>query len=259
MNEHLIRSALGSAFFALALIVTPGQAMAQSLEDVLGVRSQTTVAGVRSQQKVNEIFEETQDLETQYNNVMKIVDGLRVYNRQQRKLIENQEKEMVELQKSIEDAQVVERQITPLIERMIDALEKFVALDVPFLIKERTERIAFLKEMMGRADVTAAEKFNQVMQAYQVENTYGSTIEAYSDMIEIEAGSPRQVDVLRFGRVSLVFQTPDGEITGAWDNNERQWTELGDEYRTEVRDALRMARKTATPDLVRLPVVAPGE
>jgi hypothetical protein len=34
---------------------------------------------------------------------------------------------------------------------------------------------------------------------------------------------------------------------------------LADEFRTGVRDGLRIARKTQTADLVHLPVSAPGE
>ena len=153
---------------------------------------------------------------------------------------------------------VIERQIGPLIERMIVNLEKFVSLDIPFLIQEREERIDFLKDTLDRADVSVAEKFSQVLQAYQVENTYGTTIEAYTDVIELE-GKSRQVDMLKWGRVALVFQTPDAEITGVWDNDARQWVILGDEFRQGVRDGLRIARKTMTADLVHLPVPAPGE
>tara|TARA_Y100000814_G_scaffold157000_1_gene114520 strand:+ start:207 stop:677 length:471 start_codon:yes stop_codon:yes gene_type:complete len=151
---------------------------------------------------------------------------------------------------------LIERQIGPLIERMITNLEAFIAKDIPFLMSERRERVEFLKGMMDRADVSVSEKFNQVLQAYQVENTFGTTIEPYSDLIEFE-GKQRQVEMLKFGRVALVFQTPDGEITGVWNNETRSWERLPDNYRTEVRDGLRMARKTKTPDLVRLPVVAP--
>ena len=140
---------------------------------------------------------------------------------------------------------------------MIVNLEKFVSLDIPFLMAERNERIEFLKDTLDRADVSVAEKFSQVLQAYQVENSYGATIEAYTDVIELD-GKSRQVDVLKWGRVALVFQTPDAEITGAWDNNARNWVILGDDFRTGVRDGLRIARKTMTADLVHLPVTAPG-
>jgi hypothetical protein len=242
----------------LLSVISASEVYAASLDDVLGVRSSTTVEGAKSQAKIDKVTDQTRDLLQQFKTVMKVVDGLRVYNQQQRRLIKNQEDELAELEQSIDNVTVIERQIGPLIEKMIVNLEKFVELDIPFLISERRERIEFLKDTLDRADVSVAEKFSQVLQAYQVENTYGTTIEAYTDVIEL-GGKSRQVDMLKWGRVSLVFQTPDAESTGVWNNETRQWVMLPDEFRTGVRDGLRIARKTQTADLVHLPVSAPGE
>lgn len=231
-------------------------ASAQTLDEVLGVRSTTTEAGRTAQARIDEIADETRDLLSEFKTVMKIVDGLRIYNRQQERLIEQQEREMAELNDSIDRVTVTERQITPLMERMINGLETFVDLDVPFLLKERRDRISFLRETMDRADVSVAEKFSQVMQAYQIENQYGTTIEAYSDEVDV-GGGLRAVDLLKFGRIILVYQTTDGQQTGVWDNQTRQWVTLGNEFQAAVRDGLRMARQTMTPNLVNLPVSAP--
>ena len=258
MKKHQMR--LGTVVTAVCLLFlsSAGEVYAASLDEVLGVRSSTTVDGAKSQARIDKVSEETRDLLQQFKTVMKVVDGLRVYNQQQRRLIGNQEEELAELEESIDQVTVIERQIGPLIERMIENLEKFVGLDIPFLINERNERIEFLKDTLDRSDVSVAEKFSQVLQAYQVENTYGTTIEAYTDTIELD-GAKRQVDMLKWGRVALVFQTPDGDVTGVWDNKTRQWVILGDEFRRGVRDGLRIARKTQTADLVHLPVPAPGE
>jgi len=246
------------AFAISMLSIVSTQISAQTLDEVLGVREATTADGRKSQLKVDSLTDQTQDLLTQYKQVMKIVDGLRVYNQQQERLIKNQNSDMVELNESIDNVTVVNRQISPLIERMIDNLETFIGLDLPFLSSERTDRIAFLRETLDRPDVEVSEKFSQVMQAYQVENSYGATIEAYTDIIELD-GQDRQVDILKWGRVTLVFQTPDGVVSGAWDKKAGSWEILGDEYAGGIRDALRIARKTQTADLVRLPVPAPGE
>lgn len=255
MREHQIRRvAFAFAIGMLSVITT--QVSAQTLDEVLGVRETTTADGRKSQLKVDSLTDQTQDLLTQYKQVMKIVDGLRVYNQQQERLIKNQEEEMGELNVSIDNVTIVNRQITPLIERMIDNLETFISLDLPFLASERSERVDFLRETLDRSDVEVSEKFSQVMQAYQVENSYGATIEAYTDIIPLD-GQDRQVDILKWGRVALVFQTPDGEVSGAWDKETGGWVRLGDEYRSGIRDALRMARKTQTANIVRLPVAAP--
>ena len=258
MKQLQSSSGLLAALLLFVSLVSINPVLAQSLDEVLGVREATTLGGKNSQAKIDEIKDDTRDLLSQYKRVMKVVDGLKVYNLQQERLIRNQNEELAELANSIDSVTVIERQIGPLIERMIDNLAKFVELDVPFLMSEREDRIAFLQETLDRADVSVAEKFSQVMQAYQVENAYGSTIEAYTDMIEV-GGKKTNVDMLKWGRVSLVFQTLNGETTGVWDNEKRDWVILGDEFRAGVRDALRIARKTQTADLVKLPVRAAGE
>lgn len=254
-----MRLGITATALCLVLVITAGSIYAQSLEEVLGVRSSTTVDGAKSQAKVDQIADDTADLLSQYKRTMKVVDGLRAHNELQRRLIRKQERKLIQLAKSIDEATVIQRQISPLTSRMIDNLEKFIEMDVPFLLKERRDRIVFLRETLNREDVTVAEKFSQVLQAYQVENTYGTTIEAYTDVIELEPGQPRQVDVLKWGRVALVFQTLDGDVTGAWDNNIKSWVILSDSYRRGVRDGIRIARKTQTADLVLLPVQSPAE
>lgn len=258
MKQLQSSSGLLAALLLFVSLVSINPVLAQSLDEVLGVREATTLDGKNSQAKIDEIKDDTRDLLSQYKRVMKVVDGLKVYNLQQERLIRNQNEELGELANSIDSVTVIERQIGPLIERMIDNLANFVDLDVPFLMSEREDRIAFLQETLDRADVSVAEKFSQVMQAYQVENSYGSTIEAYTDMIEV-GGKKTNVDMLKWGRVSLVFQTLNGETTGVWDNENRDWVILEDEFRAGVRDALRIARKTQTADLVKLPVRAAGE
>ena len=255
MNKH--QSRLGSITAALCLlsVIASGNAFAQSLDDVLGVRASTTQDGRKSQNKIDTISDQTRDLLTQFKQVMKIVDGLRIYNEQQERLIRSQERELAELEQSIDNVTVIERQMGPLIERMIDSLDKFIELDVPFLVQERTDRIAFLRETFDRADVSVAEKFSQVLQAYQVENSYGSTLDVYTETIPLD-DRDRQVEMLKWGRVALVFQTLDGETTGVWDNNTGNWQLLDDEFRLGIRNAFRIAKKTQTADFVHLPIPA---
>ena len=137
---------------------------------------------------------------------------------------------------------------------MIDGLEQFVDLDLPFLLNERLERISRLRDIMDRADVAVSEKFSQVLQAYQIENEYGRTMEAYGDTINVE-GTNYIVDVLKMGRVSLVYQTSDGELTGMWNASTNRWEALGDEYTTPVRSGIRMARQQLAPGLLVLPII----
>ena len=203
--------------------------------------------------KIDGITDQIDSKLQQFKTLNKEIEGLEVYNNQLRKQIANQEQEMADLNAAIDEVSVIERQITPLMIRMIDGLEQFVQLDVPFLPKERAERIASLKSMMDRADVAASEKFRRVMEAYQVEMDYGRTMEAYTGIHEIN-GQERDVEFLRLGRTALIYQTRDAGTQGVWNKQTRQWEELDSSYRTQVTKALRMAKKQLAPDLLMLPV-----
>jgi hypothetical protein len=138
---------------------------------------------------------------------------------------------------------------------MVDTLGKFVDLDLPFLPDERTLRLRMLNELKSRSDVATAEKYRRIIEAYQIESEYGRTIEAYRASIELEAGQ-RIVDVLRVGRIALLYRGLEGNIAGFWDQESNKWQSLPDEYDAALRRGIMIARKQAAPDLLELPVRA---
>ncbi len=250
-NGVLLISAVGAIFTAE---IVAGQAVDQ----IVAAEERRIQQAQASQDVIDGIVGETRDTVEEYRAVMKEVDGLIVYNTLLDRQIADQEQELSNLATSIDSVTEIERQILPLLTRMIDGLDRFVALDVPFLAEERSERVVSLRDLLGRADVTAAEKFRVVMEAWQIENDYGRTIFAYTGELEI-GGTNREVDFLQVGRVSLVYQTPDGMNSGVWDQNNRQWIVLGNEYRNSIRQGLRLARNQISPDLLLLPIPAPEE
>ena len=243
-------------FIPLLALGLGGQALAANLADIFQAAEQANQQARASQANIDTLAEETRKLHSDYRTVLKQIEGLQVYNRQLEKQISNQTRELAKLAKSIDEVTVIERQITPLMQRMIDTLEQFVSLDLPFLLDERHNRIDKLREMMDRADVAVSEKFSQVLRAYQIENEYGRTMETYGDTINI-GGVDRKVDVLKVGRIALVYQTPDAEESGMWNKLDGAWEPIGDEYTTPVRNGIRMARKQLSVDLLTLPITGP--
>ena len=158
----------------------------------------------------------------------------------------------------MDQGDVINRQIFPLMERMIDGLDQLVNLDIPFLMEERTTRIDALKDIMERSDVSVAEKFRKVMEAYQIENDYGNSVDQYRETITLDDGSTRDYNVLRVGRVGLYFQSDDTQITGRWSMDEDKWI-VDDSARNEVRKGLRMAKQLIAPELILIPVSAATE
>ncbi|MDG2307781.1 MAG: DUF3450 domain-containing protein [Candidatus Binatia bacterium] len=230
-------------------------AQAQSVKDAIGASEGTNKEAQASQKKIDAISDDTDALAAEYRAAIQEIKALRGYNKQLEGLIVSQGQEMESLRGQIDNVTVVGRQVMPLMSRMLDSLDQFVALDVPFLPEERAERIANMKEMMGRADVTISEKYRRILEGYQVENEYGRTIEAYRGPVTVD-GEEISVDFLRIGRLSLLYQTLDGQQSGMWDNESKTWVPLDDEYRNAIKAGLRMARKQSAPDLIKVPVPA---
>ena len=244
---------------ALALslsLVVLGAANAATLNDIFAATKSINDEAKRSQAKIDALTEETRDLFGEYKTVLKEIEGLQVYNSQLQKQIDNQSTEMRELSTSIDQVTLIERQITPFMLRMIDGLEQFISLDMPFLLEERNKRTQELRLMLERADVAVSEKYNQVFRAYQIENEYGRTMESYSETITVD-GTERKVDILKIGRVVLAYQTLDGESTGIWNKQTKQWESLSDDYAQSVRNGIKMARKQLAVDLITMPVTGP--
>ena len=237
----------GSASFALA----------QSIDPIVEVGKQRTSAAKASKAKIGRLADETANLLSDYKTVMKQVDGLKVYNARLERQIANQERRIRDIDASIAEASVIQRQIPPLVVRMLDGLEQFINLDMPFDLDTRLSNIEAVRANMDRSDVTSAEAFRQVLELYSIELQYGRGIEAYTDTIEL-GGAEREVDILRIGRVALVYQSTDGAETGAWNKDAQSWEELSaGDYASAVRKGVRIAKKQATIELLNMPVSAP--
>ncbi|MCP5179606.1 MAG: DUF3450 domain-containing protein [Pseudomonadales bacterium] len=254
MSKH-IRNLAQAIALGLCLVGV-GAVNAATLNDIFAVTKSINDEAKRSQAKIDALTEETRGLLNDYKTVLKEIEGLRVYNRQLDKQIANQNAEMAEINDSIDKVTLIERQITPFMLRMVDGLEQFVSLDMPFWMNERANRIAELRNNLDRADVAVSEKFNQVMRAFQIENEYGRTMDSYSETINID-GTERKVDILRVGRVVLAYQSLDGEETGMWNKQDKKWEPISDDFSDSVRRGIKMARKQLAVDLLALPVTGP--
>jgi hypothetical protein len=224
-------------------------------ETVVTEAARNADAGAGVQEEIDTISDDIDTMAAEYRAALQTTRALEVYNAQLESLLASQRREIASLTRQVDEVTVVGRRVLPLMIRMIDGLERFVALDVPFLLEERRSRGAGLRAMMDRADVTIAEKYRRILEAYQIENEYGRTIEAYRGKL-VRDGTSRTVDFLRIGRVVLLYQTLDGRESGAWDQQAGAWTEVSG-YRIPIQQGIRMARKQVPPDLIRVPMPVP--
>jgi hypothetical protein len=254
-GRFLIRSPFLFALITLSMVAGFAFQAAAELDDVVGAKVANNRTSMKSQAKVDGYSDQTDALLAEYKTIVQQLDALKIYNRQVETLIASQTEEAASLEQQIDGVELVGRQITPLMLEMISGIESFVELDLPFLLEERRMRVSALHEIMERADVTDAERYRRIMEAYQIETDFGRSIEAYRADLEL-GGVTRSVDFLRFGRISLLYQTQDGSETGVWDQDAEQWVVLPNDYRTPVRQGLRIARKQVAPDMLQLPIPA---
>ncbi len=251
---------------ALALLMSCIMTSAQAAEilvdssildqamDVVGVKNNDSAA---AQEEINRLVNSTSSMFEEFKRQNDALEALLVLNAGFRKSVSIQEQNIATLDESIASVESITREIPLLMEKMLSSIEQLVALDYPFQVDERANRLQFARDAIDNPDVSIAEKFRQVLVIYQTEATYGRTNATYPDIIEID-GAERDVNIVRIGRVALMYQTTDRQVTGAWDNNARQWVELpAGEYRTAVQKAIRVASNIDAPGIIDLPVLFP--
>lgn len=253
MKNHRLKVMAMSAVLSTGMLAVSSHAA--EVDSALKAGADKVSAAKASQERVDKIADKTYDILQDFKTVNKQIEGLRVYNAQLDRQISNQQQTMKDLEESIDNATVMERQILPLTLKMLDALRQFVELDVPFKKEERLASIEKVRENLDSSRFSSAEKFRQVLELYDIESQYSRTIDQYEGMVEV-GGQERQVNFFRVGRIALMFQTSDQKVTGVWDSEAGAWQEVPD-FRSAVAKGIRIAKKQAAIDILTLPIPAP--
>jgi hypothetical protein len=244
-------AALAAATFGVV------SANAGGLEDIFKVSAEGNKLAKASQTRIDALTDQTAKLLGDYKIVAKEVEGLRIYNARQQRQINSQNKEMNDLRGSISRITSIQRQITPLMVKMVEGLDSFIKLDMPFEMEERTNRVALLRETLDRSDVSRPEKLRSIFEAYQIESEYGRRISAKTGAVTID-GRELEGNILRIGRVGLYFMTVDSSTLAMWNTVSNSWQSLDSEHRSALTQAIRIANQQTAPSLVRLPLIAPN-
>jgi len=224
------------------------------LQAVVQAETRINQDAAASQQRVSGLAEQTADLLAEFRSVVRQTEDLKAYNDNLERIVADQREEVRSINRQLEGLEETNRGVVPLMLEMIDTLGRIVEADIPFRIDERRARVDRLRSMMEQAEVTVAEKYRQVMEAYQGEIEFGRSTEAYSASLP---GSGQTVDFLRVGRTLLLYQSSDGRRTGWFNPASRVFEALPERYGSEVREGLAMARNEKAPGLLLLPVPGP--
>ena len=236
----------------LCMIVSiSGILSSTDMESVLEVGRDNQMLSAKSQDRIDATERQTDRIINEYKAVSKQVEGLKLYNEQKRIQIAAQLELMDKLDDQLVQVVVMQRQIPPLAERMLESLESFISLDTPFRIEERQNRIDLVRSSLAKPKVTASEQVRQVLEAYNIEAEYGRKIDTYESAL----ADGTVVNILVIGRIGMFYQTKDEQSSGRWNNATGTWDELPGSYRKPIRDGIRMAKKLAPTDMLMMPVV----
>lgn len=240
---------LAGVLLTLPLTLQAQQALEQAQQ-----QSQALVTdAVAAQQRIDQLDQATRDALEAYRHAVTQADALTDYSERMQQLVASQADEIASLQQQIDSVADTQREMLPLIRRMIESLDAFIALDLPFLLDEREERVARLQALLVDPDVSIAELYRRVLEAYQIESEYGRTLEAWRGALG-DGDQQRVVEFLRVGRLMLFYQSLDGRQQGYWDVAHGQWQALPSSYRRALDQGMAIARNEQTPQLLRLPM-----
>jgi hypothetical protein len=257
MSKVSKKSLIATAMVGALALAGSNIAAADALTDLQKAEAKIFKQSAKSQNKINSIYEQTQDLLGEYRNTVDSAEVLRGYNDHVQRMVDDQKANLASLQKQIDGIDEIKKGVVPLMYKMIDSLEKFIDLDVPMNIERRKERVANLREVMDDSNVNTSEQFRLVLEAYEIEAGYGSVFDAYQAEIDL-GGRTLTADFVHMGRIAFVAQSLDAKHSWLWNNETRAWEELGDEYIKPITSAIQMARKQIPMDLAKLPVFAAG-
>ena len=248
--KKLLSPARGVIAAALiAGLAIPAQAQ---LRQALDIGEKATRQAEQVQNQINQLDDERTDMVREYRTLLQRRDAADLYAKQQELVVASQREEITSLTEQLGSIDDITAQTVPMLLGMVEDLKAFVAADLPFKETERSARLEALDGIMRQPDVTPAEQYRQIMDAYQAEMEYGRTISTWQEEIDIN-GNPTTVDMFLYGRVTLVYVTPNGKAarfnraTGAWEA-------LPGKYVADIQKAIRVAQAKAQQTVLFAPI-----
>ena len=227
-------------------------------EQALAIEKGKNQLAETSQKKVTGLADKTRDIVGEYREVLRKIENAKVYNHQMAELIQSQSEEKEKIKNNIVELKETNKEIIPFTLKLLASFKEFVSLDMPFLKEERAKRVEGLDVLMKKGNVTTAEKFRKVLEAHQIENDYGRSMETYKGLHKI-GEREMTVDFLRVGRVFLGLQSIDGKFSAYWDKQSSSWKEMSGSEASALTNGIKIAQKTKAPDLLKLPVLFPTQ
>lgn len=238
---------------AVLLMLAATSVGAATLDDNVKAMQDTNAEAGAVQKNIANLQSQTQAMVEEYKRLTATVDYQDQYTQEIQDRLAAQDKELASLREQVASRQTTQQRIVPLMRSMSDALEQFVALDLPFHQEERLARAIKVKQQLASSTLSLQDKYRALLEAFQQELEFGRGIEAWRGELKL-GDETLTVEFLRLGRTAFYFQSMDGQRSGYWDRAYKQWVEVPREYNEDIKHGLRIARNQQAPQLLALPM-----
>ena len=182
----------------------------------------------------------------EYRDLLTRRDSARVYASQQRARVEGQRDELASIEDQLTRVDDIVEQATPMMMDMIADLEMFINADVPFKVEDRLEVVQRLRDLMGSAKVSDAERYRQIIKAYEDELEYGRTVQTWSAPVQ-QDGAEIEYDYFLYGRVAFMRMNEVARKGQRWSRSQNAWVDLPSSALKDVKKSILIADKKSPP------------
>lgn len=230
---------------AIPFISVP--AYAANIENVLRQDQQGLAASQQAQRKVELLDDKHVALVEQYRQILREQQLADKYHQLLVKQVAQLETALNAIENQQSQLRSTRMMLGPLLEEMVAALAHFVAADAPFTLPERKARLDNLNHQLVDASLSEGEKILSVLDAYQVELSYGYTTESWQGKL-----NDKLVNFVRVGRLGFYYFTPDETQAGVW---KQGWQPLSAEWIPQIKHAADVSQGQQLPALLTLPAM----
>lgn len=254
MSKNMKRISVSLAAGVAALAIAGGS-NAQQLDRALQIAQQSTQEGAQAQEQIDDVSERASNLEREYLALQEQIESQRVFVQQQQVFLQSQENEITELQRQLDRVGTIERDLTPMLLEMYVGLEEFIEQDLEFQMDARMDRLANIEETLGDSQISAAEKYRLILNAYEIEASYGRSLRSYAEQV-MRGDTPVEAEILQIGRVALIRQYADGDME-IRTKDSGEWRPVPGSFAASVQRAFRIAGEVTTPEVFVAPLPGP--
>lgn len=248
MRSFTTKAAAAAVILGSAVAALPAAAQ---LQEAIRVGQAATAEGARTQDRIDQVDDDTDNLARDYRAVLQELETVRLNVEQQRVFLQSQQNQLTSLDEQIERVGEVKNAMQPLMNEMVAWLKDWVATDAPFKLDDRLNALDDIDEVMADPEQTQAERYRLMITMFENELAYGrQSINDPNASIEVD-GALYKGDFLRLGRTLVLFYNDDAMFL--WDHDTRGWKAVPESFRADVNKAIRIAKEEASPDFFLVP------